>query len=267
MIYIFDLPEFQVLAAAKGMERYYGFPAVGEMSKEQVFFSVYQLTKSGILKQEDDGLVIQPPVARYMDVVSAANLVTVADSGQYRLPRQCIYVCSSMPGDELSNGEPSGGEPSDRDLSGMEISATDKRYICLENSRTDPGSICLSGLEEEELFLQLQDLGQLPPEHLTEDIGTYDFDGYWDSHMPPELWERLKEGLELETEELLETEPVHSVFTLRNKECGQMRARMVLLDFALEYCMVLQTPDGMQLCRYNREEVRRILEIWWRNEL
>lgn len=242
MIYIFDSPEFQVLAAAKGIQQYYGFPAAGEMSREQIFFSVYQLIKAGILKQDSDGLIIQPPVSWYMDVVAAAEQVTIADSGQYRLPRQCIYGC-----EDVSDGT--------------------RRYVCLENSQTDSGGICLSGLDEDEVFLQLQDLGQLPGEHLTEDIGTYDFDGYWDSHMPEELWEQLKRGLETETEELLETEPVHSVFTLRDKAGGQIKARMVLLDFALEYCMVLQTSEGIQLRRYQRNDARQILETWWRNEI
>lgn len=242
MIYIFDSPEFQVLAAAKGIERYYGFPAAGEMSREQIFFSVYQLTKAGILKQEKDGLIIQPPVARYMDVIAAAEQVTIADSGQYRLPRQCIYVCK----DEVEG---------------------DRRFVCMENSQTDPGGICLSGQDEDEVFLQLQDMGQLPGEHLTEDIGTYDFEGYWDRHMPEGLWGLLKQGLVTETEELLETEPVHSVFTLRDKAGGQIKERMALLDFALEYCMVLQSSKEMRLHRYQREAAWQVLKTWWRNEI
>lgn len=263
MIYVFDLMEFQVLAAAKGIEEYYGFPAAVESDREQVFFAVYQLMKSGILKQEDGGLAIQPQVSRFMGQIAGARDVMVIDRGQYLLPRQCVYGSGPGAGEAGSEGTPEDG----RVPGAGGFPDNGSRYVCLENSRTNVGAVCLGELTEAELFVQMQDLGQLPGPLLNGDIGAYDFDAYWDSHMPAPLWEKLAEGTGAETEALLEEELVHSVFTLRDNRGGRIKKRMVILGFPLEYCMVLEGPGGISLSRYMQGAAERILKTWWREEI
>ncbi len=235
MIDIFDLLEFQVLAAARGMEDYYGFFADQEAAKEDIYYTIYQMARSGILKQEGEDLVIQPPVSGLMDVIAASPYVLVIDRGQYMLPRQCIYCHGGI-------------------------------YVCLENCNTDISKISICGLEQEEFNLQLRDLDQMPQPYLTEDMGDYDFEGYWEGHMPEELKKLLSSGLEAETEEYLEFPQVHSVFALREKEQGKLLKRMFLLDPGLEFCLVLQEGDSLTMERYSRERAESVLEAWWRDE-
>lgn len=248
MIQILDLLEFHILAAAKGMERYYGFPSGAGDDEESICLAVYQLAKAGVLSREGAELRICPELSALLDAINGADTVMVIDRGGHRVPRQCVY---RFPGDLVEDGQ--------------------ERYVCLESSNTDADSVCLSSLDESELFRQLQDLIQLPEELLPGDIGDYDFDGYWDSHMPSGLWEKLDRGILKETKDLLEDaegsiRAVHSVFTLRDKRDGQIRKRMVLLEFPLEFCMAVQTPDGTKRYRYDMETAFHILKAWWRDE-
>lgn len=246
MIRILDLLEFHILAAAKGMERYYGFPSEMDEDENSVYLAVYRLAKAGILSRAGEELLICPEISSLLDGIAEADHVMVIDRAEHRVPRQCVYRLLGAPGGQGT-------------------------YVCLESSNTDPDSVCLSTLEEAELFRQMRDLSQLPEPLLAEDIGDYDFDGYWDSHMPPGLWEKLDSGILEETEDLLEEEEgsfeeVHTVFTLRDKRDGQMKRRMVLLGFPLEFCMVVQTPDGTKRYRYDMETAFHILTAWWRGE-
>lgn len=241
MIQILNILEFQVLAAAKGIQAYYGFPGKKETAREEISFAVYQLARAGILKQQGGELIIQEPTAGYMELLASARGLIVLDRGQYRLPRQCIY--------------------SSRDRSGKE------RYLCLENSSTDADRLCLSALEEEELELQMEDLGQLPDPRLEEGLGDYDFESYWNRQLPEGLWNLLAEGLKTETEQLLGMEQVHSVFSHREKHSGRLLGRLILLDFPLEYCLVIQEGGAnAELMVYSRKQALEYLKRWWREE-
>ncbi len=236
MIYILDLLEFQVLAAARNMDSYYGFASEKEPAREEVYYTVYQMARSGILKQEQKELVIQPPYSEFLDEVARASSVLVIDRGGYVLPRQCIYF---------------GG----------------KGYVCLENCDTDQDRVSLCRMDEEEFFVQMTELEQLPSPHLKGEIGQYDFVGYWEAHIDKELRDRLSETGKENTEEYLEYGQVHSVFTMRQKETGQVSKRMILVELPLEYCMVLQKagqPSSME--PYTREKAWEILKTWWRDE-
>ena len=235
MIDIFDLLEFQVLAAARGIEDYYGFTTGEEAASEDVYYTVYQMTRSGILKQEGEALVIQPPASCLMDEIAAAAYVLVIDQGQYELPRQCIYH---------SRGP----------------------YVCLESCSTDPSKISLYGMDWESFILQLKDLYQLPPPDLTEEVGDYDFAGYWEDHIPKGLKRLLEAGCQAEIEDFLDCPQIYSVFTLRDKINGKIFKRMVLLDLALEFCMALQEDGAVSLERYPPERAEKVLEAWWRDE-
>lgn len=241
MISVLNILEFQVLAAAKNIQSYYGFPAEKGATEEEIRFAVYQLARAGILKQQGEELRIQDPMAGYMELLARARGLIVLDRGQYRLPRQCIYCSRNQNGEE--------------------------RYLCLENSSTDADRLCLSALDEHELELQMEDLGQLPKPHLTEGLGDYDFESYWNRQLPEKLWKLLAEGLETETEQLLGMEQVHSVFSHREKHSGRLLRRLVLLDFPLEYCLVLQKGGAnAELMVYNREQALGYLKKWWREE-
>lgn len=236
MTYIFDVLEFQVLAAARGMESYYGFPPETRRGKEDIFFAVYQMTHDEILKKDEAGLVIQPPISGYMDTICQSPDVLVIDRGNYHLPRQCVYTGLS-------------------DI-----------CVCVENSPVNMEKICLSGMTHEEFLLQLMDLGQIPEPHLKEDIGEYDFYEYWITHTPETLHQMLMRGIFVETEELLEHEMIHSVFSKRNKSSGEIQDRMILIDYPLELCMVIQDcKGGVHAERYDRNNAMAILDTWWRN--
>lgn len=238
MIHIFDMIEFQVLAAAKGMDAIYGFMTEEMPEREQAYMAVYQMTRDGILKQDREGLVIQPPISAYMDVICGSPRTVVIDRGQYQLPRQCIYQDSKEQG----------------------------RYVCLENSLVDRETLCLTGMSWEELRRQMEDLNQLPAPRLEQEAGDYEFEEYWETHMPDTLRALLLEGLTAETEALLTQEPVHTVFSLREKASGTLEERMIVVEFPLEYCLVYQGADGASRREaYRPEAVVAIWETWWRN--
>ena len=240
MIYVFDLMEFQVLAAARNVDMYYGFPGESEAAQQEVSFAVYQLTRSGILKQQGEELIIQEPIAGYMGGIALAGTVMVIDRGEFALPRQCVYY---EPGKDGHSG----------------------RYLCLENSSTDSGRICLSVLDESVFFEQMEDLNQLPVPHLSGDMGEYDFETYWNIHMDRELREMLQAGFNVDTEQLLSQKQVNTVFSCRDKKDGRLYHRMALLDFPMEYCMVVQEyASVVKMERYSRETAGAILKTWWR---
>lgn len=237
MIYILDLLEFQVLAAARNMDVYYGFFRE-EAAREEIYYTVYQMVRSGVLKQEKEELLIQPPFSDFMDRIAGSPGVLVADRGQYVLPRQCIYFAEGQ-------------------------------YVCVENCRQEKSEVSLCGMTEEDLFAQLQELNQLPSPRLTQDLGSFDYAGYWDSHISEELKEKLLSGCQEETEEYLKCEQVHSVFTMRDKKNGKIYRRMILLDLALEYCMILQdVKSGKSLSRerYTQENAWELLKSWWQED-
>ncbi len=236
MIYILDLLEFQVLAAARKMEAYYGF-AREEPARQEVYYTVYQMVRSGILKKEGDGLVIQQPFSGFIGRIASSPGVLVADRGQYALPRQCVYFA-------------------------------DGQYVCVENCRQEGSGVSLCAMGEEEFLLQLQELNQLPKPRLDEKIGAYDFAGYWKGHIQEELWETLQSGVREETEEYLGYGQVHSVFTMRDKVSGAISRRMVLVGLPLEYCMALQDiqkPGEASLEPYTREKAWEVLKSWWKD--
>ena len=234
MIDILDLLEFQVLAAARNIDSYYGFSREKAAAKEEVYYTVYLMARSGILKQEKEGLIIQPPFSGYLDEIKNSSCVLVIDRGGYILPRQCIYF--------------GGGQ-----------------YVCLEYCCTDQERIGVCGMGEEEFFLQLKELDQLAEPRLAEGSGQFDFPKYWENH----LSERLKEMPEDEEdrEEYPKDDQVHSVFTLRSKETGRIFARMILAALPLEYCMIVKKA-GEPASRepYTREKAWEILKAWWRNK-
>lgn len=234
MIYILDLLEFQVLAAARKMEAYYGF-AREEPARQEVYYTVYQMVRSGILKQEGEELVIQPPFSGFIVGIASSQGVLVADRGQYVLPRQCVYFA-------------------------------DGQYVCVENCRQEESGVSLCGMGETEFFQQLEELDQLPEPRLKGEIGTYDFAGYWQGHIQEELQEKLEAGFRAETEEYLGYGQVHSVFTMRDKVSGEIFQRMLLLNLPLEYCMVLQDIQGqVSLEPYTRKKAWEVLKSWWRD--
>ncbi len=241
MIYIFDLLEFQVLAASKGIDTYYGFPAAEGEAEPLIGYAVYNLVKLGILKQEEDGLVLQPPVSAYMDEIARAGHVMVIDSGQYRLPRQCVYR-------------------------GQGCKGLKPLYVCLENSAVDTSAVCLFSYDEAEFFRQLEDMEQLPAQRLHGEIGPYDFDCYWEEHIPEELWKLLTGDFDAGTEALLESGLVQTVFCLCDKASGRREKLLFLLDFPLEYCMVSRDRERLLLERYERKKAERILKEWWRDK-
>lgn len=234
MIDILDLLEFQVLAAARDMDSYYGFSREKAAAKEEVYYTVYKMARSGILKQEGGGLVIQPPFSGYLDEIKNSSCVLVIDRGGYVLPRQCIYF--------------GGGQ-----------------YVCLEYCFTDQERIGVCGMGEEEFFLQLEELDQLPKPRLTEETGQFDFPKYWESHLSESLKEISEEDVDME--EYPEDDQVHSVFTLRDKGTGRILSRMILAALPLEYCMIVKKAGEPAFREaYTRERAWGILKTWWRNK-
>ncbi len=106
MIGVLDWMEFQVLAAARGVEAVYGFSedsrspgdSSGRMAAAR--YAVYQMVRDGILAEDRDGLKILQPFSRYMDIICASPQLVVIDRGGYGLPRQCIYHEPAAPARE-----------------------------------------------------------------------------------------------------------------------------------------------------------------------
>ena len=228
MIHIFDLLEFQVLAAASGLEQYYGFSCFdhSETTAEEIIYAIYSLIQDGILKQEGQELVIQPPIRELLDTVRNSRMVVTVDPGAANAeePGQCLYW--------------------DRE-----------RIACAEEKQREQGKIGLSLISEEELKCQMREMGYLPEEKLTEDMGYFALDEYW-KKIPENLSWLLSLGLSTETEILQNQERVCSLFSLREKESGAIRLRILVLDFTMEYAMVIQRegqPGEIQ--KYCSEEI------------
>lgn len=232
VVQILDLLEFQVLAAAKGLDSYYGFSQEEQNpDQDQVYYAVYQLTKSGILVQIGDRLEIQPPVSDYMNCILKSPNLLVADTGGFRLPRQCFY-------------------------------RHEGRITAVENSITDKGRVCMWGMDDEEFIRQLSDLNQLPAPRITEDIGFFDFGTYCREQTEPELARLLDGGLETETSLLLESGQVHTAFSLRDKGDGQLQRRLLLLDMPMEYGMAVQDGEGTRYMQYTIKTAADTLAEW-----
>ncbi|MFR5633997.1 MAG: hypothetical protein ACLUFH_13580 [Monoglobales bacterium] len=212
MIHIFDLLEFQVLAAASGMEQYYGFSCFGhsETEAEEIVYAVYRLLQDGILKQEGQDLVIQPPIRELLNTVRNSRMVVTVDPGAANAqePGQCLYWDKG-------------------------------KIVCAEEKYREKGKIGFSLISEDELKCQMKELGHLPEKKLTEDMGAFSMDEYW-KKIPENLSWLLSLGLSAETESLQDQERIHSLFSLREKESGTVRMRILVLDFAMEYAMVIQ---------------------------
>ena len=235
--------EYHVLAAARGAERYYGYPMDTGGQRLAARYAVYQMTRDGILVDEGDGLRIQQPFSHYMDIICTSSDLVVIDRGGDTLPRQCIYH-----GPAGHIGKDAGGT-----------------YVCLEESQVDEGKVCLSGMDQDGLCQQMEDLGQLPLPRLEEGIGTYDYETYWRGHMPGGLWELLEAGCEVETDVLLKEPLVYLIASLRDAHTGELKERILLLDSPLEYCLLHQYPGGALGPRpYERGAVLEILRTWWR---
>ena len=321
MIGVLDWMEFQVLAAARGVEAVYGFSedsrspgdSSGRMAAAR--YAVYQMVRDGILAEDRDGLKILQPFSRYMDIICASPQLVVIDRGGYGLPRQCIYhepaaparesegsiapACGAAEPDALTHegvgpGAPACGvaepeafppegvgpiapacgvaepdafphEGADPVTSACE-DAGQYTFVCLEESQVDEGKVCLSGMDWDMLCRQMEDLGQLPPPRLKEGIGAYDYEAYWRGHMPGAFWERLEAGCAVETDALLEEPLVHTIFSLRDMRTGELKERMLLLDSALEYCLLHQQPGrGAEPVPYSRKAVLERLKTWWRD--
>lgn len=236
MIEIFDLLEFQIMIAARQMKSYYGFSADHEPKPEEVYYAVYQMAHRGILKKQGQDLVIQEPVASYMNGIMNARNLLIVDRGSYVLPRQSIYY------DEK-----------------------EERYICIENSNTAQNQVCLSGWKEEEFFCQMKDLNQLPDEKQKEDLVEKDILLYWKNHMTEDMQNLINQNLNMQTEDLLEQKQIHTVFSDIDKKNGKLKRRMILLDLSFEYGMLIQETDkNVELNVYSREKALAILKNWWR---
>lgn len=235
-IEVFDLLEFQIMAAARQMKCYYGFPADHEPQPEEVRYAVYQMTRRGVFRQEGEDLVMQEPVSGYMNAIAASKSLMIIDRGGYTLPRQCIYH------EEGQN-----------------------RYICLENSSTAVDQIGLSALDEDELFCQMEDLNQLPDQRSADELGEQDLLLYWERHQPDFLQILLDRGLAAETEELLKQQQIHTVFSDRDKRTGALLERLVILNLPLGYGQLIQRAGGnAKLQVYEQESTKAVLKDWWR---
>ncbi len=253
------------------------------------------MVRDGILAEDRDGLKILQPFSRYMDIICASPQLVVIDRGGYGLPRQCIYHEPAAPARESEGSiAPAWGaaepdalthegvgpiapacgvaepdafphEGADPVTSACE-DAGQYTFVCLEESQVDEGKVCLSGMDWDMLCRQMEDLGQLPPPRLKEGIGAYDYEAYWRGHMPGAFWERLEAGCAVETDALLEEPLVHTIFSLRDMRTGELKERMLLLDSALEYCLLHQQPGrGAEPVPYSRKAVLERLKTWWRD--
>lgn len=242
MMNILELLELQILAAARGIEAYYGIPPVQTYEKEEIYYAVHQLLKAGILEKEDDGLKIQPPISKYLDWMTAGKWVLVVDLKGMPYPRQCLYL-------------------------------SEAGCLCLEASTTDKSKVFLYEISPGELAEEWGNTGQLPEEKLREEIGAFDFPPYWEKHLRIETMTMLQKGCQATSEELLECPQIYSIFSLHDKTTGTLQARLVLLDLPLEYCMVIQKSEALEnepeICwvPYKKEQALKEINRWWRENL
>ena len=236
MMIILDLLEFQILAAAKGMESYYGISEGKSYRQEEIYYAAHQMLQAGILQKEEDCLKVQSPLSRYLDWMQKGKCVLVIERRPGAYPRQCLYGTSSG-------------------------------FLCLECSTTDKDRVFLYEIRKEELSEELGNAGQLPEEKLTKDIGSYDFDCYWEQHMDGSVREMLQKSEETGTKVFWECPQAYGIFSLHDKATGELQNRMVLWELPLEYCMVLWEMGGeLRFQRYEREMARKIIDSWWREE-
>lgn len=236
MMMILELLEFQILAAARGMESYYGVSGDRCYRQEEICYAVHQMLRSGILQKKEDYLEVQPPLSRYLDRMEEGKRVLVIERRPGAYPRQCLYGTSSG-------------------------------FLCLECSTTDKDRVFLYEIRGNELAEEFASAGQLPEEKLTREIGAYDFDRYWEQHMDESVRAMLQESQETGTKGIWECQQVYAVFSLHEKTTGDLLKRLILWELPLEYCMMLWEKGG-ELClrRYEREQAMKTVNSWWREE-
>lgn len=236
MIYVLDILEFQVLAAACGMETYYGVPVIEEYQNQDLYMAVHQMVKDGLLKKEEDRLTVQPPIADYLKSIMRSRNMMIFTNAAGFCTRRCLY-------------------PSETGV------------ICIENSSTDTDKLFLYHIPLGELQGELEDARLLPEKKLPEDIGDYDFKAYWDQHLQTELWELLAQGWSTASETLLESENVYEVVSVNDRVSGEPMLRLILIDLPLEYLVVKQTAkSSLQMEQYNKEVLLDTIENWWRKD-
>ncbi len=236
MMHILELLEFQILAAARGMEQYYGFLSEQEWQKEDVYYAVHQMVQSGILKQAESHLEVQPPLSRYLDWMETGKQVLVVDAKESPCPRQCLYE-------------------------------TDVGCLCLERSATDQDKVFLYEIGSSQLEEEWECTGQLPREKITEDIGNFDFMAYWEQHLSGETRNAMEKGFQADAEELLGCSQVYGIFSLHDKVTGELGKRLILLDMPMEYCMVVQSwGEDSHWMRYSKAQAMEEINVWWREK-
>lgn len=129
-LFILSQTEFQILAASRGIRRFFGVKSNVVLDETMVLYQIHEMAQRGILSQNGEGFEIQETYRNLMDgIKNATKLLVISDTHDTN-GNVCIYM----------------GE----------------KIVCLEESPRDEDSLRLGIYEGDDLFQVLRDRELLP---------------------------------------------------------------------------------------------------------
>ena len=137
-LFILSQTEFQILAASRGIRRFFGVKSNVVLDETMVLYQIHEMAQRGILTQNGEGFEIQETYRNLMDGIKNATKLLVISDTRDTNGNVCIY-----------KGE---------------------KIVCLEESPRDEDSLRLGIYEGDELSQVLRDRELLPENSYDSDI-------------------------------------------------------------------------------------------------
>lgn len=129
-LFILSQTEFQILAASRGIRRFFGVKSNVVLDETMVLYQIHEMAQRGILTQNGEGFEIQETYRNLMDGIKNATKLLVISDTRDTNGNVCIY-----------KGE---------------------KIVCLEESPRDEDSLRLGIFEGDDLSQVLRDRELLP---------------------------------------------------------------------------------------------------------
>lgn len=137
-LFILSQTEFQILAASRGIRRFFGVKSNVVLDETMVLYQIHEMAQRGILTQNGEGFEIQETYRNLMDGIKNATKLLVISDTRDTNGNVCIY-----------KGE---------------------KIVCLEESPRDEDSLRLGIYEGDDLSQVLRDRELLPENSYDSDI-------------------------------------------------------------------------------------------------
>ena len=137
-LFILSQTEFQILAASRGIRRFFGVKSNVVLDETMVLYQIHEMAQRGILTQNGEGFEIQETYRNLMDgIINATKLLVISET---------------------------------RDTNGNVCIYKGEKIVCLEESPRDEDSLRLGIYEGDDLSQVLRDRELLPENSYDSDI-------------------------------------------------------------------------------------------------